>query len=88
MMRLRIGSDSGLCRGVAAMTVIVVAAGLAGCGERDQSQSASAAKPDGQGWQGAQNGFVAPGYQPGDKTRWQTQLRQRAQTQNEYVKTN
>ena len=59
---------------------------LGGCGERDQRIDASAAKPDGQGWQGAQNSFVAPGYQPGDKTRWQTQLRERAQTQNEYVR--
>jgi hypothetical protein len=75
-------------RRVTALAALVIVAGLAGCGERDQSLNASAAKPDGQGWQGAQNGFVAPGYQPGDKTRWQTQLRQRAQTQNEYVKTN
>lgn len=62
--------------------------GLGACSERSQAFDATAARPDSPGWRGAQNGFVAPGYQPGDKTRWQTQLRQRAQTQNEYVKTN
>ena len=61
---------------------------LAACGERDQSLRTSAAKADGQPWQGVQNGFGAPGYQAGDKVRWETQLRQRAQTQNEYVKSN
>ena len=74
-----------LCGMVAGLALL---ASMAGCGERDQSLSATGSKSDGQGWQGAQNNFVAPGYQPGDKTRWQTQLRQRAQTQNEYVKTN
>lgn len=69
-----------------AMACLLVV-GFAGCGERSQALGA-AAQPDSQGWRGAQNGFVAPGYQPGDKTRWQTQLRQRAQTQNEYLKTN
>jgi hypothetical protein len=72
---------------VALLGAVLTAAGmLGGCGERDQRIDASAAKPDGQPWQGAQNAFVAPGYQPGDKTRWQTQMRQRAQTQNEYGK--
>ena len=61
---------------------------LAACNERDQSLSTSAAKADGQPWQGVQNGFSAPGYQAGDKLRWETHMRQRAQTQNEYVKSN
>ena len=61
---------------------------LAACNERDQSLNASAARTDGQPWQGVQNGFAAPGYQAGDKLRWETQMKQRAQTQNEYVKTN
>ena len=74
-----------LCGMMAGLAILV---SITGCGERDQSLSNTASKSDGQGWQGAQNNFVAPGYQPGDKTRWQTQLRQRAQTQNEYVKTN
>lgn len=68
--------------------VLLALFALAGCGERDQSLSTSASKADGQPWEGAKNNFVAPGYQPGDKTRWQTQLRQRTQNQNEYVKTN
>ena len=61
---------------------------LAACNERDQSLNTSAAKADGLPWQGVQNGFAAPGYQGGDKTRWEMQMKQRAQTQNEYVKSN
>jgi hypothetical protein len=60
--------------------------GLIGCSEPDQSLYSSNAKTDGKPWQGAQNSFVTPGWQSGDKTRWENQLRQRAQTQNEYLK--
>ena len=81
---MRRAKRSPAASGIAAVLLLAT---LAGCGEKAQVIDASAAKPDGQGWQGAQNAFVAPGYQPGDKTRWQTQLRQRAQTQNEYLKT-
>jgi len=64
----------------------LLAVGLVACSEPDQALTASSAKADGKPWQGAQNAFVAPGWQPGDKTRWETQLRNRAQTQNEYLK--
>ncbi len=67
--------------GIALLTV-----GLAACSEPNQSLYASSAKVDGKPWQGAQNSFVAPGWQPGDKTRWENQLRERAKTQNEYLK--
>ncbi len=77
MMRVLIG-----------LTGLGIVLALAGCNERDQSLNTSAAKSDGQPWQGVQNGFAAPGYQAGDKVRWETQMRQRAQTQNEYVKSN
>ena len=77
-----------MMRGGCSAAVLMALFALAGCGERDQSLSTSASKLDGQPWEGAKNGFVAPGYQPGDKTRWQTQLRQRTQNQNEYVKNN
>lgn len=64
----------------------VLALGLSACSEPDQSLAASSAKADGKAWQGAQNSFVAPGWQPGDKARWEEQLRHRAQTQNEYMR--
>lgn len=60
--------------------------GLAGCSEPDQSLYSSNAKADAKPWQGAQDPFVAAGWQPGDKMRWENHLRQRAQTQNEYLK--
>jgi len=66
--------------------LVVLALELAACSEPDQSLAASSAKVDGKAWQGAQNAFVAPGWQPGDKERWEQQLRQRAQTQNEYLR--
>ena len=67
---------------------VVMVLGLAACSERDQSSPSAASKADGQPWQGAKNNFGSPGYQPGEKLRWESHLRQRAQHQNEYVKTN
>lgn len=64
--------------------VFLLFLGLAACSEPNQSLGASNAKVDGKPWQGAQDAFVAPGWQPGDKARWETQLQNRAQNQNEY----
>lgn len=66
--------------------ISLLVAGLTACSEPDQSLFASNSKMDGKPWQGAQDSFVAPGWQPGEKTHWETQLRHRAQTQNEYLK--
>ncbi|OGT01131.1 MAG: hypothetical protein A3K04_02130 [Gallionellales bacterium RBG_16_56_9] len=66
--------------------IFLLAVGLSACSEPDQSLSVSSAKTDGKPWQGAQNSFVASGWQPGDKARWETQIHNRAQTQNEYLK--
>lgn len=66
--------------------MVFLLGGLVACSEPDQSLYASSAKPDGKPWMGTQNPFIAPGWQPGDKTRWESQLRHRAQTQNEYLK--
>ncbi len=65
------------------------AALLAGCGEVDQSKTASNTnRDDAPAWQGAKNAYVVKGWSPGDKTSWETQLRTRGQTQNEYTKVN
>jgi outer membrane biogenesis lipoprotein LolB len=61
---------------------------LAACSETDQSQAAAVKKSDGKAWQGAKNGYVVKDWTPGDKTGWESQLRTRAQMQNEYVKVN
>ena len=61
---------------------------LSACGERDQALTTKRGLTNHHAWQGAQNGFVAKGWTPGDKISWQNQIRTRGQNQNEYVKTN
>lgn len=62
------------------------AALLSACGEFDQAQTAERHLPDVQPWQGAKNVYVEKGWTPGDHAAWETQLRARAQLQNEYLK--
>ena len=72
-----------------ALPATLITALLAGCGEIDQGKSAgNTNRGDEPAYKGAKNGFVAKGWTAGDKGTWETQLRTRAQTQNEYVKTN
>jgi hypothetical protein len=61
---------------------------LSACGERDQAMSAGRHGSPDEPWRGAQNGFVVKTWTPSDKAGWETQLRQRAQRQNEYNNTN
>jgi hypothetical protein len=70
------------------MLMIVVLASLAACGEKDQSLAATTRKSDQKSWEAQKSVFDAKGYEPGDKTRWDAQLRTRAQTQNEFNKAN
>jgi hypothetical protein len=69
------------------MKRMLLAAGLvlavAGCGERTQS-GPSHRKTDTVAWDAAQNPFVAPGWTAGDETSWQSQIRDRTASQNEY----
>ena len=58
---------------------------LAACGEKPQS--ASAHKADEPAWVAIQGNSIAPGWKVGDRASWEEQLRNRAQGQNEYVKT-
>lgn len=61
----------------------------AGCGEREQIKSAEdASARDAPAWKGAANTYVAPGWQAGDQRAWESQLRRRAQYQNEFAKAN
>ena len=63
---------------------LALAFGLGACMEKPQTASPS--KADTPAWQAAQNGYVAPGWQAGDRTSLEQQLRSRAQTQNEYTR--
>lgn len=66
------------------LIVAVLAAGLSACGEKAQTAQPAAKKSDGKAWDGAQNAFVAEGWKAGDQASWETQMRLRAQNQNEY----
>lgn len=59
---------------------------LFGCGEKSQSQADARVSGDVPPYQGAHDPFVVKGWTPGNKTEWDTQMRARAQAQNEYVK--
>lgn len=58
---------------------------LGGCGERAQELQVKG--PDAEPWSGKPGGFGASGWQGGDQSAWQEQIRQRGQRQNEYART-
>ena len=58
---------------------------LAACSEKPQT--ASHRKADGPAWESTHKGFAAaPWKAGGNETAWESQLRNRAQSQNEYVR--
>jgi hypothetical protein len=60
---------------------------LAACGEKPQiAASKGERKSDAKGFTGADPGYSVPGWKAGDEASWQQQLKQRAQSQNEYVR--
>ena len=77
---------SGRAAGAAALAV---AALLAACGEKAQTDSSGPnARPTRQAWQSdGQRAIVAPGWKPATRRSWEAQLREpRAQAQNEYAR--
>ena len=59
---------------------------LSGCGEKIQTTaSGSEKKADTPGWQANNSLYLAPGWTPGDRTSWEAQLRNRAQSQNDFA---
>jgi hypothetical protein len=71
------------------LMMAVCVALLAGCGDKAQYKAAGTTnRDDAPPWQGAKNAYVAKGWTPGNQSAWETQLRTRAQYQNEYVKVN
>lgn len=67
------------------VVMALVATVLAACGEKPQT--AGTRKADSPAWQGAADGYVAPGWKAGDAASWEQQLKTRAQQgQNEYTR--
>lgn len=68
---------------------LAMAAALAACGERDQTtlyrDGSYRGKPDSQPWSGAPPANAD--WQKGDRAGWQTEIRNRGATQNEYSRT-
>ena len=62
-----------------ALTVL----GVAGCTEKSQTATAGK-KADSKAWELPQRDYAADGWKGGDQTAWESQMRLRAQGQNEY----
>lgn len=83
---------SRVVKGAVALAAVCLAAGLAGCGEREQvvvyKQGKYQGKPDTKPWS---NDPTAAVYTPqkwtkGDQTSWEGALKARNMTQNEYTR--
>ena len=77
-----------MMRPLLAIAAVLVMMTLSACGERDQTLAANRQKSGDQPWKGANGGFMDKSWTPSDKVGWETQLRRRAQSQNEYNKVN
>jgi hypothetical protein len=66
---------------------VALAAGVAGCGERDQSvryqNGKFRGKPDSRPWDNAPPSYGAAAWAKGDRESWEDQVRSRQQTQSE-----
>ena len=64
-----------------AIILVGAALVLAACTEKPQTVGR---KADGKAWEISEKGYLAPGWQGGDATAWNNQMRARSQGQNEY----
>ena len=71
-------------RRVSLLAVLILSA-LGGCG--GGAEQAAARKAGQPAWEAAADPFVVAGWKSGDKASWQAQMTQRAQNQNEYLRT-
>jgi hypothetical protein len=77
---------------VIAFAALGIAAGLAGCGEKEQvivyQQGKYQGKPDTQPWDNSPGDsiYTTSTWTKGDKSSWETALKSRAQNQNEYMR--
>ncbi len=71
---------------------LVVLAALSGCGEREQvilyQQGKYQGKPDSKPWESAPGDslYTSSKWTKGDKSSWESAIRSRNQSQNEYVR--
>ena len=78
---------------VVVVAALVVAAGLQGCGEKEQvivyKQGKYQGKPDGRPWENEPGAslYTTSKWTKGDKSSWETALKTRNQNQNEYTRT-
>lgn len=77
---------------VVAVAALVVTAGLAGCGEKEQvivyQQGKYQGKPDTRPWENDPGAslYTTSKWSKGDKSGWETALKSRNQNQNEYTR--
>ena len=75
------------------VAALVVSAGLAGCGEKEQvivyQQGKYQGKPDTRPWENESGAsiYTTSKWNKGDKTSWEAALKSRNQNQNEYTRT-
>jgi hypothetical protein len=69
------------------LIIVSLATLLAACGER--AQTIGGVKQDAAAYTGTGSAFQQPGWKPGDKASWESELRARGQnSQNEYNRVN
>jgi hypothetical protein len=79
-------------KSIVAVAALVVTAGLAGCGEKEQvvvyHQGKYQGKPDTQPWENDPGAslYTTSKWKAGDKSGWETALKSRNQNQNEYTR--
>ncbi len=68
------------------LSFLAVAVLIVGCGERVQTIPVGAEKKaDARSFEVTDNGYIAPGWTPGNEASWDAQLRNRAQAQNDFA---
>ena len=72
-----------MMRSTIGLALMALAVAVAGCGEKAQTAS-GAKKTDSKAWESSQSTYAAEGWKGGDQAAWETQMRIRAQGQNEY----
>lgn len=79
-----------IARIASAALVVAAAAFAAGCGEKPQDAPIKSGKyqgkPDTRPWEGDKLAFDSGNFKRGDKEAWESALKNRAQSQNEYVR--
>ena len=81
------------CARLLAVAALVVTAGLAGCGEKEQvivyQQGKYQGKSDTKPWENEPGAslYTTSKWTKGDKNSWETALKSRNQNQNEYTRT-